>query len=177
MAVLNWGAYFALATAGVEMVVPIIIGYYLDAWLGWTPWLTAAGVVLGLVGSLLHLIILLKRFENPQTSPGRAVIGRLFSFAALSVLLWLLIALPARVWGDATVLTSPSPDRLPRPRSGDARLGAVVVESARRDTVHRRPRRHRRTPLRRRCDYHPARAERSLPGRMASPPGSSCSTC
>jgi hypothetical protein len=35
------------------------------------------------------------------------VIGRLFSFAALSVLLWLLIALPARAaWGDATVLVS-----------------------------------------------------------------------
>jgi hypothetical protein len=63
------GRYFALATAGVEMVVPIIVGYYLDTWLGWTPWLTGAGVVLGLAGSLLHLIILLKRFEEPPKPP------------------------------------------------------------------------------------------------------------
>lgn len=35
------------------------------------------------------------------------MIGRLLSFAAVSVLLWLLIALPARAaWGDATVLAS-----------------------------------------------------------------------
>lgn len=35
------------------------------------------------------------------------MIGRLFSFAAVSVLAWLLIALPARAaWGDATALAS-----------------------------------------------------------------------
>lgn len=35
------------------------------------------------------------------------MIGRLLSYAAVSVLAWLLIALPARaVWGDATVLAS-----------------------------------------------------------------------
>lgn len=63
------GRYFALATAGVEMVVPIFVGHYLDAYLGWTPWLTAAGVVLGLAGSLLHLIILLKRYDEPPKPP------------------------------------------------------------------------------------------------------------
>lgn len=63
------GRYFALATAGFEMVVPIFLGAYLDARLGWTPWLTAVGVVLGLVGSLLHLIILLKRYDEPPKTP------------------------------------------------------------------------------------------------------------
>jgi hypothetical protein len=62
------GYYFALAQAGVEMVVPIFLGAYLDSWLGWTPWLTAAGVVLGLGGSLLHIVLLLKQHDDPPES-------------------------------------------------------------------------------------------------------------
>jgi len=60
------GRYLALAAAGVEMVVPIIVGVYLDGLLGWRPWLTVAGIVLGLSVSLVHLVVLAKRFDEPR---------------------------------------------------------------------------------------------------------------
>ena len=34
------GFYFALGQVGLEMVVPIAVGVYLDDWLGWSPWAT-----------------------------------------------------------------------------------------------------------------------------------------
>ncbi|MFT2536311.1 AtpZ/AtpI family protein, partial [Escherichia coli] len=51
-------AYVALAQVGLEMVVPVIGGLFVDAGLGTSPWLTILGAVVGLVGGITHLVIL-----------------------------------------------------------------------------------------------------------------------
>ena len=58
------GKYFALAQTGLGMVAPIVAGVYLDKYLGWSPWATAAGAVLGLTGGLAHLIWMVNRQER-----------------------------------------------------------------------------------------------------------------
>ncbi len=40
----------------MEMVVPVLIGYFIDRRLGMTPWFTILGGVFGLSGGLWHLI-------------------------------------------------------------------------------------------------------------------------
>jgi F0F1-type ATP synthase assembly protein I len=62
------GRLFALSQVGVEMVVPIAIGLYLDNKLGWNPWGVVVGAILGLVGGLFHLIVMLRRFEEKDSS-------------------------------------------------------------------------------------------------------------
>jgi len=62
------GFYFALAQTGVEMVVPIAIGAFLDNRYGWSPWATAVGAVLGLAGGLWHMLLMIKRNEERQRS-------------------------------------------------------------------------------------------------------------
>ncbi len=47
----------ALATTiAMEMVVPILLGYGLDHWLGTRPVFTIVGAALGMAGGLWHLI-------------------------------------------------------------------------------------------------------------------------
>src|SRR5262245_18260214 len=58
------GFYFALVQTGVEMVVPIAIGAFLDNLYGWSPWATAVGAVLGMAGELWHMLLLIKRNEE-----------------------------------------------------------------------------------------------------------------
>jgi hypothetical protein len=58
------GYYHSLAQVGLEMVAPIGIGAWLDYMLGWRPWLTVAGAVVGFVGGLAHLLALLNRQPN-----------------------------------------------------------------------------------------------------------------
>jgi F0F1-type ATP synthase assembly protein I len=58
------GQYFALAQTGLEMVVPVAIGVFLDGRFGWSPWGVAVGAVVGFVGGLAHMLILLKRGEE-----------------------------------------------------------------------------------------------------------------
>ena len=58
------GLYFAMAQVGFEMVVPIILGIFLDNWLGTGPWMVVAGAVLGLAGGLFHLVLLLNRLDK-----------------------------------------------------------------------------------------------------------------
>lgn len=60
------GLYYALAQVGIEMVVPIALGLYLDHRLGWLPWLTTAGAVVGFVGGLLHLLLLLRKLDQVE---------------------------------------------------------------------------------------------------------------
>ena len=62
------GRYFALAQVGLEMVVPIVVGLWLDSAFGWSPWGVSVGAVLGLVGGLAHIVHLLKRFDE-NSSP------------------------------------------------------------------------------------------------------------
>ena len=42
------GYYFTLAKVGLEMVVPIALGLWLDNLFGWQPWGVVGGAVLGL---------------------------------------------------------------------------------------------------------------------------------
>jgi len=63
------GYYLSLAQVGFEMVVPIVIGVYLDEHLGWAPWGAAAGAVLGLVGGLAHLIYVVNRSGDGRRPP------------------------------------------------------------------------------------------------------------
>jgi hypothetical protein len=60
------GFYLQLAMTGVEMVVPIVLGSMLDARMGWGAWATLAGVILGMGGSLAHLLWILKRYDRPN---------------------------------------------------------------------------------------------------------------
>jgi F0F1-type ATP synthase assembly protein I len=48
----------ALASVGVEMVVPAVIGLLIDRWLGSSPLGLIGGAVIGFVGALIHLIVL-----------------------------------------------------------------------------------------------------------------------
>lgn len=68
------GYYFSLAQVGLEMVVPLVAGVWLDRTFGWTPWATLAGIALGFVGGLGHLIVLAKRSETDRSPkpPGEA---------------------------------------------------------------------------------------------------------
>ena len=63
----DMGRYFALAQVGLEMVLPIVLGVFLDRWLRWAPWGVVAGAVLGLVGGLWHLVLLLNRFDDKDS--------------------------------------------------------------------------------------------------------------
>ena len=63
----NLGYYVTLAQVGLEMVIPIGIGAVLDHYLKWTPWGVVGGAVFGLVGGLSHLVALMNR-ENQSDS-------------------------------------------------------------------------------------------------------------
>ncbi|MCC6420880.1 MAG: AtpZ/AtpI family protein [Gemmataceae bacterium] len=65
------GRYFALAMVGLEMVVPIGVGYWLDNSFGWSPWGVTVGAILGLVLGLYHLVKLSKQFDktDPHNPP------------------------------------------------------------------------------------------------------------
>ena len=52
--------YLALGQVGLEMVAPIALGVELDSYLGWSPWGVIAGVVIGFVGGLAHLVTMTK---------------------------------------------------------------------------------------------------------------------
>jgi F0F1-type ATP synthase assembly protein I len=52
------GIYFTLAQVGVEMVVPLIVGLVIDHYAAWGPWATLAGMVLGFVGGITHIVLL-----------------------------------------------------------------------------------------------------------------------
>lgn len=62
------GRSLALSQIGMEMVAPIVGGLLLDHYLGWRPWATVAGAVLGMCGALLHLVHLLNQPEDKNTS-------------------------------------------------------------------------------------------------------------
>lgn len=53
--------YFSLAQIGLEMVVPLVIGLFLDHQLGWMPWGTVVGAVFGLVAGMAHLVSMLNQ--------------------------------------------------------------------------------------------------------------------
>ena len=62
------GWYYAIAQVGFEMVVPIVLGWWLDDLLGWQPWLLVVGAGLGLVLGIAHLVMLVNR-PPPEDDP------------------------------------------------------------------------------------------------------------
>jgi len=60
----EFGRWIALASVGLEMVVPIGLGYLLDRYAGCDPWGVIGGVVVGFVGGVLHLMILINLQER-----------------------------------------------------------------------------------------------------------------
>jgi F0F1-type ATP synthase assembly protein I len=58
------GYYFTLAQVGLEMVAPLVVGLVIDYWAGWGPWATLAGIVLGFVGGMVHLVMLANKQDG-----------------------------------------------------------------------------------------------------------------
>lgn len=61
------GYLIALGQIGMEMVVPIGLGVALDVWLGTIPLFIVVGVLLGLVGGMVHMMAILKRMDQSKT--------------------------------------------------------------------------------------------------------------
>ncbi len=64
------GRYYAMAQVGVEMVVPIVVAWWLDQQLDTSPWILVIGVVAGLVLGIGHLIVL-TRDDDANPPKGR----------------------------------------------------------------------------------------------------------
>jgi ATP synthase protein I len=63
-----WKALGELSTVGLTLVVCTVIGlaggYYLDRWLGSSPWLTLIGLLLGIVAGFVNFFRSVKRAEH-----------------------------------------------------------------------------------------------------------------
>lgn len=60
------GLYYALATCGMEMVVPMIGGILLDNWLDTSPIFTAITIVLGFVGGITHMVLISNQINDAE---------------------------------------------------------------------------------------------------------------
>lgn len=60
------GLYFALGQVGIEMVVPLSIGVWLDYQFDWSPWAAVVGAILGFTGGMIHLVVLAQAIEREQ---------------------------------------------------------------------------------------------------------------
>ena len=55
-----------ITTVSMEMVIPIVGGYWLDNWCGTEPLFTVAGAVFGLTAGMWHLL----RMTRPSSATG-----------------------------------------------------------------------------------------------------------
>jgi len=62
------GILVALGQVGLEMVVPIGVGYLADRALGTLPWLAVAGAILGFVIGIVHLLALVNKLDRSNAS-------------------------------------------------------------------------------------------------------------
>ena len=63
-----------ITTIGFELVIPVVVGYYLDERWDSGPWLTIVGALLGSVVAFTHLLQLAARAKKQagsQNDPGR----------------------------------------------------------------------------------------------------------
>ena len=66
--------YVALGiTFGLGIVLFMGAGFFLDRWLGWTPWLTIAGTM---VGSVLSFVNVYAKLEKERLAAQREKAGR-----------------------------------------------------------------------------------------------------
>lgn len=63
----QYGRYIALAQVGIEMVVPLALGAWLDYAMGWGYWAAVAGALVGFVGGTIHLILMAQAIEREET--------------------------------------------------------------------------------------------------------------
>ena len=63
------GYFFSLAQVGLEMVVPVVAGLFLDRYFNCGPWGVVGGAVVGLVVGLVHLVTTSNRPPNGGSSP------------------------------------------------------------------------------------------------------------
>jgi ATP synthase protein I len=63
-----WKALGELSSIGITLVVATVIGlaggYYLDRWLGTSPWLTLIGLMFGIAAGFVNLFRSVKRAER-----------------------------------------------------------------------------------------------------------------
>ena len=63
-----WKALGELSTVGMTLVLATVIGlaggYYLDRWLGTSPWLTLIGLLFGIAAGFVNLFRAVKRAER-----------------------------------------------------------------------------------------------------------------
>jgi ATP synthase protein I len=63
-----WKALGELSTIGLTLVIATVIGlaggYYLDRWLGTSPWLTLIGLLFGIAAGFVNLFRAVKRAER-----------------------------------------------------------------------------------------------------------------
>ena len=62
------GLYLTISQVGLEMVGPVALGWLLDTWLGWHPWIIITGAVMGLVVGITHLVVILERSNKTNSS-------------------------------------------------------------------------------------------------------------
>jgi F0F1-type ATP synthase assembly protein I len=48
------------------MVVPAAAGFYVDDWLGTTPWITIVAAVFGFAAGLTHMVFILRQKERDE---------------------------------------------------------------------------------------------------------------
>jgi F0F1-type ATP synthase assembly protein I len=65
------GLDFTLAQIGLEIIAPLVVGVLIDINVGTMPWLTIAGVVLGFVGGITHIVILSNKQEAGRRDKNR----------------------------------------------------------------------------------------------------------